>query len=83
IDQYIKKSLSTHFTETQSLTSGLHGSVVDEIDKFTALALPNLLFTVVNESALKTPISDIYKPDNKSFLPTVTTITGYSTVPTI
>ncbi|XP_071179630.1 uncharacterized protein [Mytilus edulis] len=59
IDQYINKSLSTHFTETQSLTSGLHGSVVDEIDKFTALALPNLLFTVVNESALKTPISDI------------------------
>ncbi|XP_052073000.1 HAUS augmin-like complex subunit 5 isoform X5 [Mytilus californianus] len=59
IDQYINKSLSTHFTETQSLTIGLHGSVVDEIDKFTALALPNLLFTVVNESALKTPISDI------------------------
>ncbi|CAG2250183.1 HAUS5 [Mytilus edulis] len=59
IDQYIAKSLSTHFTETQSLTSGLHGSVVDEIDKFTALALPNLLFTVVTESALKTPISDI------------------------
>ncbi|XP_052073004.1 uncharacterized protein LOC127711078 isoform X9 [Mytilus californianus] len=59
IDQYINKSLSTHFTETQSLTIGLHGSVVDEIDKFTALALPNLLFTVVNESALKIPISDI------------------------
>ncbi|VDI22791.1 Hypothetical predicted protein [Mytilus galloprovincialis] len=59
IDQYIAKSLSTHFTETKTLTSGLHGSVVDEIDKFTALALPNLLFTVVNESALKTPISDI------------------------
>lgn len=59
IDQYINKSLSTHLTETQSLTSGLHESVVDEIDKFTALALPNLLFTVVNESALKTPISDI------------------------
>ncbi|VDI69247.1 HAUS augmin-like complex subunit 5 [Mytilus galloprovincialis] len=59
IDQYIAKSLSTHFTETQTLTSGLNGSVVDEIDKFTALALPNLLFTVVNESALKTPISDI------------------------
>lgn len=59
IDDYIQRSLFSHFTETKTLTNGLHGCVVSEIDKFTTLSLPHLLFIVINDSAMKIPLMDI------------------------
>lgn len=59
IQSYIQRSLLSHETEAKSLSTDLHGCVVTEIDKFTGLVLPYLLFTLDTDSSLKVAIADL------------------------
>ncbi|OWF34653.1 AUGMIN subunit 5-like [Mizuhopecten yessoensis] len=59
IQQYIQRSLLSHQIETKSLTNGLHGCMISEMDKFVGLTLPCLLFSKQTDSPFKVAVMDM------------------------
>ncbi|XP_013422021.1 AUGMIN subunit 5 [Lingula anatina] len=58
IQQYVQRSLSTHEVDVKTNVTHLKDHVIKEVDAFAALALPYLMYTVL-ESAQKLAVIDL------------------------
>ncbi|XP_062611958.1 uncharacterized protein LOC134273756 [Saccostrea cucullata] len=57
--KYIEKSSESHHMETKLLRDDLHGFVNKEVEKFSTLDVPQLLFCDSSDRALKIAVSDM------------------------